>query len=287
MAKTRTDDGTEGIEATPAPSSQIIFALGVGGAGKSTTLRTIIEARQESGRRFRKWDLDPANKSGPQLAKYFDDVEAPPSLGDEDRCVWLEGKIIELAKAIDRGEPTSAVVDIGPDDSLLPQLSREVRLVHLLDRLGIEPVALHVIGAAERDLRYLKLVEGWIEENGKLVQKPDVAGLFKPRRVVVVLNGGRLTSSQDPMAIFELQIDRVLALFPEADRQPLIVFFPKLNCMTRVEDDALRAGWRTFRETAAQALGNDREWIMDATRVGTWFDTEVPKFLAPLNGLLP
>ncbi len=263
-------------QAAPAPvhvqqtRSRLIFLMGKGGVGKTTLACVAIEAAREAGRKFRIWDMDPANLRGSALARRFDGVEVPPALGYDDRRNWLEDQVLAMAEMTAGGKPQTVLVDVGADDPLLLQLGREVEFIDTLDAAGIEVVGVHVIGDAEGDLRYLR--------------ETEEAGLFKPRRIAVVLNCGRVPSDQKPRTVFEPQVRRVVDLFkadPQRGEEPVFAWFPKLSCMTKVQDNGLR----TFRETAQHT---DPKWMLDRMRVAYWLDKEVPReILEPLAGFLP
>lgn len=250
--------------AAQASPPHLIAAVGRGRIGKTTFLRWLAETLLDRGARpVRIWDADPE----PALGRYFPQAEAPASRDFEDRCRWLEERMLELVASAEGGEPFDAVLDVGADDRSLRRLGHDVRLIETLEECGVVPVAIHLVGQSDDDLRYLRSVEQ--------------TGLFKPRKTAVVLNAGMLGAMQTPAVAFAPIIESeviegvkrrggVIAVMPE---------FPQLQ----VIDD------RTGRKRLFSEIAADRTvaGLFSMQRARRWLEQDMPRFRKELAEILP
>jgi hypothetical protein len=95
---------------------------------------------------------DPLNRS---LTKYLNGVMQPPSSDPAETKDWLN-EILETAMT----EGYNCLLDMGGGDTTLGALLQEIPdLATVLSDGGLEPVALHIIGANVDDLTPLALME--------------------------------------------------------------------------------------------------------------------------------
>ncbi len=233
-----------------------LIGLGRGRVGKTAFLNAVIQAAHDRGGRPGIWNADRQNQTH-SLKLFHPEAEEPGHEGFEDIKLWLEARMHEQSAG-----KHHAVLDVGGGDLLIKKLAKEVRLVRTLERMGIRPVAAHVIGPEKADLDYLRQV--------------SEDGLFMPEATLILLNGGLVSNGRSVRNAF----DEVLAhpvLGEAVKRGAEVVRMPALPCMTQVTDRGL-----TFAEAAAgvSKAGQDPLSFFDQERVAIWWQEEMPAFFA-------
>jgi hypothetical protein len=244
---------------------KLVVTVGRGKTGKSAFLRWVAETALATGTRpIRVFDADIHNAT---LKRCFDHAEAPPSLDDEDRRTWVEARLSEMVEAVASNDPFDAVLDLGGNDLLLKRLGFEVGLVELLDSSGVELVGVHMIGPDVADLRYLEDVER--------------SGLFRPKRLVLVLNTGLVKTLQNPAVAFKPILEsEIIRDVTSAARGGKLVSMPALMCMAEIE----QKGLKSFSAAAAapQVIG-----LFNTKRVAYWLERDMQAVRQQLAGYLP
>jgi hypothetical protein len=142
------------------------FMIGRGRIGKTTLTRWVAETIDNRGGSAVIAAADPVNRS---LRVFVDGVAEPPSSDPDDVKDWLR----DLLQYIMR-EKQNALIDLGGGNTSLSALLREIPdLAEVLAEGGVEPVAVHVLGADPHDLVPLAMME---------------AEGFRPRATAIVLN---------------------------------------------------------------------------------------------------
>jgi hypothetical protein len=142
------------------------FMIGRGRIGKTTLTRWVAETIENRGGSAVIAAADPVNRS---LRVFVDGVAEPPSSDPDDVKDWL-GDLLQYVMR----EKQNALIDLGGGNTSLSALLREIPdLAEVLAESGIEPVAVHVLGADPHDLVPLAMME---------------AEGFRPRATAIVLN---------------------------------------------------------------------------------------------------
>ena len=199
--------------------------------------------------------------------------ELPPGCGDPslgglaDLAQWLEQKINEQALSIRAGRPFDALLGVGGGDLLVKKLAEEVRLVRTLERMGIRPVAMHVVGPDNADLDYLAQVVA--DE------------LFLPAATLIVLNGGLVADGRSVANAFTPILNHP-ALVAAMGKGAKVVRFPELSPMRQVSEGKL-----LFEDAAAGKAPEAGEPLsfFDQERVSIWWEEKVPAFFGGINPL--
>lgn len=163
------------------PKPKLILPLGRGGHGKSLWARWMIDRAQSRGREIVVADADRTN---PSLAAYFAGVLTPPSAGESDMEDWFAALCEQQALG-----GFNALIDLGGGDQLLKSIAGQMKLGPFIEALGIEPVAVHLIGPDLEDLTYLRDLE-----------KDE---LFAPAATILVLNEGLVPGKRSPARAFQ------------------------------------------------------------------------------------
>ena len=220
MAKREVEGGGE-VAVTDRPAQRrprMVVALGRGKVGKSVFLTWLAES---SARRYplRIVDADPNN---PVLVRRFSDAIAPEGDGPEERRMWLEREFERLIERAGTADQEDMLLDVGGNDHLLKRMGGEMKLAELLIENGVDPVAVHLVGPDEADLRYLEDVES--------------RGLFCPPMTVLVLNEGLVSSGRDPLKVYETILrSEVVRNVTSPARGGKLVFMPELACLREIE----------------------------------------------------
>jgi hypothetical protein len=233
-----------------------IMMLGRGRTGKTATAMALIQYYQSLGCSLQVWNMDQQNASHSLSRFHPEALERPVGSGFEDRKSWLEGRILDQSKA-----KYDAIVDFPGGDSTILRLAHEVRLVRMLERMGIRPVAVHVVGPSKADLDYLRQMAE--------------SGVFMPEATIILLNGGVVQSGRAVDAAFlEIVEDKVVC--DAVDKGAELITMPALPCMTAVMDLGL-----PFREVGEGRFRAGQEPLspFDQERTFLWFDEELPKAL--------
>ena len=197
------------------------------------------------------------------LSRFHADVEEPP-LGSsfEDRKGWLEARIRDQSR---RGY--DAVIDFAGGDPTVQKLAQETRLVRMLERRGIRPVAVHVVGPEKADLDYLRQV--------------SADGLFMPAATIIVLNGGLVATGRSIIHSFD-EIKTDPAVVDAGRRGAEIVTMPPLACMSLIMDLGI---W--FQNVADGKFGDEAEpeplSFFDQERTALWLENELPEFFSQIS----
>jgi len=248
--------GAGGAERSPPV---LIMMLGRGRVGKTATATSLIQFYRALGCELRIWNADQQNESH-SLSRFHDDVLEPrPGSSFEDRKLWLEGRIQDQSR-----NGYDAVIDFAGGDPTVQKLAKEVRLVRMLGRMGIRPVAVHVVGSEKADLDYLRQV--------------SAAGLFMPEATILVLNGGLVQSGRSIEYSFdEIRSDSVVVDARKKGAE--IVTMPALPCMSLIMDRGT-----LFQDVAEGRFKRGQEPLsaFDQERTAIWFENELPQFFGAL-----
>jgi hypothetical protein len=101
---------------------------------------------------------------------------------------------------------------------MLKQWSRDMDLGPFLERYGIVPVLLHVLGSDLDDLTYLR----------------DLEAVFAPQHTAIILNEGVVPAGKTPVTAFRPIVERD-AYKAAVDRGAVTVHMPRLGCMQDVD----------------------------------------------------
>ncbi len=220
MARDKSDTAElDRPDAAVAP--KLLVAMGRGKTGKSTMIRWAAERAFTHGRPPVIADADRTNAT---LAAFFDGVTRPESPDADDVKNWLNGVLESQIEAKAGGKPFSVFLDLGGGDLVLKEHAAHLGLVAFCEAYGIEPVAVHFLGADLDDLAYLRDVEE--------------SGAFAPRKTLLVLNEGTLAPGKQPARAFEAVKSH--AIFKAAiGRGAKAVMMPRLQCMGEVDSRRL------------------------------------------------
>lgn len=218
MAREKSDTAElERPESVAVAAPKLLVALGRGKTGKSTFIRWAAEQAFIHGRPSVIADADRTNAT---LAAFFDGVTRPESPDAEDVKAWLNSVLEDQIAAKESGKPFSVFLDLGGGDLVLKEHALTLGLVPFCKQFGIEPVAVHFLGADLDDLAYLRDVEE--------------SGAFAPEKTLLVLNEGTLGTGKQPGKAFEAV--RKHKIFGEAiARGAQAVMMPRLVCMGEVD----------------------------------------------------
>jgi len=231
-----------------------ILMLGRGRVGKTATAAALVQFYLAMGSDLQVWNLDQQNTSHGLSQFHSGTLEPPEGSGFEDKKRWLEGRIQDQSKF-----GYDAIVDFPGGDTTIVTLAHEVKLVRMLQRMKIRPVAVHVVGPSKADLDYLRQMAE--------------SGLFMPEATVILLNGGVVQSGRAVEAAFnEIISDQVMTDVLKAGA--MMITIPALPCMTAVMD--LRV---SFRGAACGQTSPGGEPLspFDQERTSVWFEEEFPK----------
>jgi hypothetical protein len=158
------------------------------------------------------------------------------------------------------------VIDFAGGDPTVQKLAHETRLVRMLERRGIRPVAVHVVGPEKADLDYLRQV--------------STAGLFMPEATIIVLNGGLVATGRSvEFAFDEIRTDPVVV--DAKRRRAEMVAMPPLACMSEIMDLGI-----SFQDAADGRFATDVDpeplSFFDQERTALWLENELPGFFGAL-----
>jgi len=189
---------------------RMVIAGGRGKVGKSTLLRWAIE---QSIARGGEPVIADADRTNPTLAAFFPSALRPPSAENDDVRMWLN----DLADTqIERR--TTVYLDLGGGDLTLKQWARDLDIGQFLQKHGITPVLIHVLGSDLDDLTYLR----------------DLETVFTPRHTMIVLNEGMTPTGRHPLTAFEPVLRHEVFLAAHG-RGAVTVRMPRLTCMQDVD----------------------------------------------------
>ncbi len=210
--------------------ARLVLPLGRGGRGKTTLTRWMVERAQRAGRSPVVADADRNNAT---LGRFFDGVLSPPSADDRDVMDFV-ARLVE-AQAERRFD---AVLDLGGGDLTLKRLAAEMSLASWLPTLGIDIVAVHLLGPSADDLAYLQAVED--------------GGLLAPPSTVLVLNEAAVPPGRTAAAAFGEAVETHPILTATVARGAMVVAMPRLGPAPDIE----AAGLPYWAAAANQGINN-------------------------------
>lgn len=252
VAGERKSNGGEGLPV-------LIMLLGRGRVGKTATATTLAQFFRALGSNLQVWNADQQNTTHSLSRFHRDALEPPIGSSFEDRKRWLEDRIQDQQ----RGR-FDALIDFPGGDSTVLKLAQETRLIRLLQRMGIRPVAIHVVGPEKADLDYLRHMAA--------------SGVFMPEATIIILNGGLVQSGQSvDQAFAEIMGDA--ALKDAVSRGAVVVTMPALPCMSEIMDLGI-----SFRDAADAKFegGEESLSIFNQARTAIFLEEELPEALARL-----
>jgi len=194
-----------------------LVPLGRGARGKTWWVRWAVGRALAHGREAVIADADRTNAT---LSAYFDGVLTPDSADEADMRDWFAA-LVERQIA----DRFTALVDLGGGDLLLKQLAREIGLVPFLERHGIRPVALHLIGPDRDDLAYLHDVE-----QGEL---------FAPAATILVLNEALVPARRAIRTAFQDTVLKHPTFLATLERGAKVVWMPRLEVAHEIDSRRL------------------------------------------------
>ena len=242
--------------ATPSTTSAsaqplCVIPLGRGTRGKTWWVRWAVGRALVHGREVVIADADRTNAT---LSAFFDRVVTPPSADEADMRDWFAA-FIERQIA----DRFTTLIDLGGGDLILKQLAREIGLVGFLERYGICPVAVHLLGPDRDDLAYLHDVEQ--------------DGLFAPAATILVLNEALVPRGRSDKAAFQSTILEHPTFLKALDRGAKVIWMPRLAVAHEVDSRRL-----TF--TAAE----ENQVKPGQTPIGPWNRQLIQNWLADMEG---
>lgn len=239
----------------------LLVAVGRQRVGKTTLLNALVEIYRKAGSDIEVWNADLHNRTH-TLSLFHEDALSPrPGASVEDQRAWIEERVRGQVK-----HRRDVVLDVGGGLTALNTLVEQVRLVDILERRGIRPVLVYVLGGERADLDYL---ERFAEDS-----------MFSPKATVLAFNAGLVTGGRSTDAAFEplLEHPAVLAAIKGGAR---IVTMPALGCMSAVTDRGL--GFEAFAE-GSQSPTHPETSFFDQERAWLWFSREMPRFFERIPG---
>ncbi|MDT0188533.1 hypothetical protein ABEV34_19340 [Methylorubrum rhodesianum] len=233
------------VEALQPFLARLVILLGRGNRGKTTLGRYVAEEAYAAGR-------DPliadADRNNDTLSRFFPHVVSPESADEKDVESFI-ARLIENMVATGR----STLLDLTGGDTVLKRLAGDMQLSTWLPSVGIEPVAVHVLGPNSDDCAFLRSTEH--------------ERLFAPPATALVLNAGVVPQGISPEEAFHRTVSENPVIVATVERGARIVTMPRLACATEVEERRL-----SFADAAAnrdpnggQALG-----LWKAQQVTLW-----------------
>lgn len=225
-----------------------LFFIGRGRIGKTTITRLIGEIMDERGGSAIVAAADPINRS---LRIFRNNVAEPDSSEPDDIRDWLRDLLQHVMS-----EKANAMIDLGGGSTSLSALLREMPdLAGEMSRHGVEPIAIHVVGADPHDLVPLAMTE---------------AEGFQPKATAIILN--EIHARRD-------RFDQVLQhpTFQAAiERGAVPIWLPRLNPDAAKQCDA--HGWR-YHDVRSKAgpftASAVQTWLRQTTEqfapISTWF----------------
>jgi hypothetical protein len=245
---------------------KLVVTLGRGKTGKSVWLRWVAETATRR-RPLRIIDADPNNQA---LARHFKEAEVPPTVDGDEKRSWIEAQMNDMMDAA--GDPTrryDMLLDVGGNDQLLKRLGHEVQIAEVLEAEGVDPVAVHMLGPDDDDLRYLEDVEN--------------NNLFRPKATVLVVNAGLVPMTSDPKHAFRgVLSSEIVKRVTSPERGGRLVFMPALGCMREFESLGIRSFRAALRDDGPRRIGR-----LNCVRIRNWLERDMAGVRATLSDLLP
>jgi hypothetical protein len=250
---TQPEPGERVTATNTARQPVLIIAVGRQRVGKTTILNVLIEVFRSLGADVEIWNADLHNRTHTLSLFHTDALQPPDETSLEDQKRWIEERVREMVT-----HRRDAILDVGGGMTGLNALIEEMRLVEMLERLGIRLVLMYLLGNERADLDYL--------------ERLAADGMFLPKATLLVFNAGLLTSGRSAKTAFnELMDHRVVHKALDAGAE--IVQMPALSCMAAVTDRGL-----SFADFAAgkQAAGHADTSFFDQERVWLWLKRDIP-----------
>jgi hypothetical protein len=258
---TKSEAMSESASGSTTPARpKFIVPLGRGARGKTWWLRWAAERAQAQGRPVMIADADRTNAT---LSAYFSNVVTPPSADEADMRDWFAQLCEELIE-----ERRTAMIDLGGGDLLLKQLSREIGLVSFLERNGVQPVAVHLLGPDRDDLAYLRDLEK--------------DALFAPEATILVINEGLVPRNRSTEAAFKPVLENPIFL-AALDRKAESVLMPRLDAAHEIDERRLTF---TAAELSQVKEGQTPIGLWNRQRIANWRRNMEQNF-APVTAWLP
>ena len=188
----------------------------------------------------------------------------PRSHDPAQTAAWLE-KFLSRVMATQK----TAAIDFGGGDVSLASLLRQVPdLQVMMERSGVEPVALYLLSPRVSDLTPLAAME---------------AAGFRPKATALILNMGRIQDERDPEQEF-YQLRKHSAYRAAVERGAMQIWMPRLYAAKAVEER--RAGFRQAARLDADAapLAQPLD-AFNQSRVRQWLEQMTAAF-APVESWL-
>lgn len=245
-----------GDASTETATPRMIVAVGRQRVGKTTLLNAITEIYRGLGADLDVWNADLHNRSHTLSLFHPDALEPKSGVGLQDQRKWIEDRVRDQVQ-----NRRDAVLDVGGGLTALNALIEEVKLVRSLERRGVRPVLLYVLGSDRADLDYL---ERFTEDQ-----------TFLPAATVIVLNNGLVTNGRSANLAFEPLLDHPVVV-KALNRGAKMIQMPALGCLSEVIDRGL-----SFHDFAdgKQRDGHLESSFFDQERVWLWLNEAMPKFL--------
>lgn len=231
--------------------ARLYLPCGRGARGKTTWSRWHLEARIGSGAKMLIADVDRINST---LSKFFPGALRPQSAEYSDVEALVRYVVESMSET-----GLDALMDFGGGDQFLRTIARRMDFTTWLPSIGIEPVLVHVLGAASDDLSVLA---------------DFAAAGFQPPATIIVLNEAAVPLNMTAAQAFAATIVGNPVLEAALARGARLVTMPLLDPASAIEERGL-----SFANTVAnrvppegtRALGlwcaqQCREWLraMDA-----------------------
>lgn len=220
----------------PLLSPRLILPLGRGARGKSLWSLWYLDRNAQAGSAITIADGDRTNQS---LRARFPDALKPETASDPAVLAWIRTLIETQIQS-----RTNLLLDLGGGDLLLKRTARDMQLLEWLTEMGIEVIAVHLLGPSVDDLAYLEEVEE--------------GGLLAPPRTLIVLNEGVVPADRDPVTAFKSTITKNPIFLRALERGAQVVTMPHLSAAPEIDARRLRFA------TAQSHLG---AWDAQATRI--------------------
>lgn len=211
MTKVKTSTRLNEAVAAPSPDVEIrpklILLLGRGSRGKTLLARWMIDRAANAGRTLVPADGDRTNRT---LARFFSHAVSPASADDADVREWIAG-LVET-QLITRHD---TLLDLGGGDLVLKGIAREMDLLPWLTSLGVDVLAVHLLGPSIDDAAYLQSVED--------------GGLLASPMTILVLNEGTSPVGRSAHAAFSETIQTQPVFAQTVARGARLVAMPRLE----------------------------------------------------------
>jgi hypothetical protein len=243
----------------------LIMILGRGRIGKTVVSNTTAQFYRDRGAALQLWDMTGFETPSHSLAGFHSNAETPSCTRPYELQKWLEKRMESQIHSLQNGCPFDALLDVGSANHFIRKLEQEVQLMRTLEREGIRPVVLYVIGPDEADVDYLT----------------HMAEFIMPAATLIVFNDGLITNRRSAKASFDFIIDNS-TIKTAVSRGAKVLRFPMLLPMSQVVGSRLSfadAGAGKV-PTTGKSLG-----LSNQRRVACWWDEAVPNFFQAIDPL--